>query len=1078
MKNSKKGSGLLDALPDGKAEAVLILDAQGCFLDYLPALDQEFLRQNKNLKGSPLSDSLPTHVGPLFLKALQGVREHRKPQHLEFSTKGEPQKHYEARLLPLNDDKNIIALRDITERVRNKQDLIREKSRLRNYLDSAGSMFIVLKPDYSIALVNRKACEVLGYPMEALLNKNWLPFIRGEKEQKRLKILFDQTFRVKKSLSDYFESPVTSKSGDTRLIRWQNALLKDTSGNPTGLICSGVDISEQRAAETQLLKSEERNRAILQAIPDVILLHDRHGRILRVEESARSPHYFQKEHTEGKYVSDVFPGKAGREMLQKIQESCQSGQTKVLETDLDTDQGKLSYEIRYVCMEDQQVLAVARNTTDTRTTRQGLNLRNRALEAAGNGIIIADASLPDFPIIYCNKAFTEITQYSAEESIGKNCRFLQGPQTDPGKVRQIREALEKGTQCRLELRNYRKDGSLFWNELTITPIRDDKGLLTHFIGVQNDISTRVLEGERKDRIRKILEAITHDKPLEQIAEMIASFLHVYFPQMGIQIALWQPDTKILDTLSSIGLPPVLSRKLRKVDLKKDMGCPCALAVKKGRASVLEDLEKNEASGRFIKTLKSVNIKSCWSFPVLSSEKKVLGTCTFYGTIAAKPETAKQEVVQDATQLTGLAIERYFTRIRLEESNSKLEQYAKNLEKDVAHRTGQVESALQKLMESNLTLQTQIKTTQQAEERALANQELFAAIARNFPKGVIMVFNTLRDYVHLEGEELDRIGLRNWKFLGNPILKTPGFTSEELKRLDKKVQQTLGGQHLSFEIQIKENTYAVNSMPLYVGESPGWALLVLINVTEQKKSEEDLLRALRIEQELNDLKSRFISMASHEFRTPLSAIHSSAILIGKQNTPGLEDKRLRYLRQIKNNVRNLVVILDDFLSLSKLEEGNIEARPDTFDALDLIRSVLEELESNLKVGQHFQETFEMSSLKVYQDPKLLRQILVNLLSNAIKYAPEKTGISIAIEKDATAFSISITDKGMGIPEEEHEQLFNRFFRARNAINIPGTGLGLHLVKLYTELMGGTITFKSTLEKGSTFKLKLPVAFNPI
>ena len=129
-------------------------------------------------------------------------------------------------------------------------------------------------------------------------------------------------------------------------------------------------------------------------------------------------------------------------MLLKIQESCQSGQTKP-GNDLDTDQGKLSYEIRYVCMEDRQVLAVARNTTDTHTTRQGLNLRNRALEAAGNGIIIADAILPDFPIIYCNKAFTEITQYSAEDSIGKNCRFLQGPQTDPEKVKQIREALEK-----------------------------------------------------------------------------------------------------------------------------------------------------------------------------------------------------------------------------------------------------------------------------------------------------------------------------------------------------------------------------------------------------------------------------------------------------------------------------------------------------------------------------------------------------------------------------------------------------------------------------------------------------------
>ncbi len=443
----------------------------------LPSI-RSFSFKTKTSERSPLTDSLPTHVGPLFLKALRGVRENRKPQHLEFSTKGEPERHYEARLLPLNDEKNIIALRDITERVRNRQDLIREKSLLRNYLDSAGSMFIVLKPDYSIALVNRKACEVLGYPMKALLNQNWLPFISGEKEQKRLKILFDQTFRVKKALSDYFESPVISKSGDTRLIRWQNALLKDTSGKPTGLICSGVDISDQRAAETQLLKSEERNRAILAAIPDVILLHDRHGRILRVKESARSLHCFQKERTEGKCVVDVFPGKTGREMLLKIQESCQSGQTKVLETDLDTDQGKLSYEIRYVCMEDRQVLAVARNTTDTHTTRQGLNLRNRALEAAGNGIIIADAILPDFPIIYCNKAFTEITQYSAEDSIGKNCRFLQGPQTDPEKVKQIREALEKGTQCRLELRNYRKDGSLL-NELTITPIRDDMGVLTH-----------------------------------------------------------------------------------------------------------------------------------------------------------------------------------------------------------------------------------------------------------------------------------------------------------------------------------------------------------------------------------------------------------------------------------------------------------------------------------------------------------------------------------------------------------------------------------------------------------------------
>jgi signal transduction histidine kinase len=296
-------------------------------------------------------------------------------------------------------------------------------------------------------------------------------------------------------------------------------------------------------------------------------------------------------------------------------------------------------------------------------------------------------------------------------------------------------------------------------------------------------------------------------------------------------------------------------------------------------------------------------------------------------------------------------------------------------------------------------------------------------------------------------------------------------------LRSKINQTLDGQQLSFELQLDGHTYSVNTTPLPVGEGMGWALLVFSNVTEHKKAEEELLRALRIEQELNDLKSRFISMASHEFRTPLSAIHSSAILIQKQNEPGKEEKRLRYLKQIQNNVRNLVVILDDFLSLSKLEEGRMDCQPEKFDLLDLIRSVLEELESNLKVGQHFFEDFEIASMMVELDPKLMRHILVNLLSNAIKYSPEKSAIFIHIRADENFLNIAVQDEGMGIPKEEHDQLFNRFFRAKNAVNIPGTGLGLHIVKHYTELMGGAIAFKSRLGEGSTFYLKLPISYNP-
>jgi PAS domain S-box-containing protein len=951
------------------------------------------------------------------------------------------------------------------------------QKQLRNYLNSAASMFVVLRPDYKISLVNQKVCDILGYPAEKLLDQNWLTFLGSPKDRKRLKLLFDRTLKGKSKLSDSFETYVLSQKGEKRLIRWQNALLKDADGMNTGLVCSGEDISAQKEAELELVQSEARNRAILEAIPDAILLHDQNGKILSVQESNPTGAIFHPEKLVGQTVTEAFPGGTGHQMLQKIRESCLKEESTILEITADGDQGRQYFEIRFACMENGQVLAVARDITRTNNTQQILDLRNRALEAAGNGILISDARLPDMPIIYSNEAFSRITGYAREEVLGKNCRFLQGADTDREKVRAIREALEKGVTSRVVLRNYRKDGRLFWNELTITPIEDAGGAVTHFIGVQNDVSRLVFEGERKDYTRKILEAITQDRPLKEISEGIADFLGNLEPETGLLISLWHTDKQCLESLASYRLPGPVEEKFKRIPLKKQKRCPCVKAVLTRDTVILEDLNRDTGAIPFRNALKDQGIRSYWSYPILSSERRVLGTCTFFGRKPGKPGKEQLELLKDAIQLTGLAIERYQTRRRIEESNRKLEQYAKNLEKDVAERTREVESTVQKLLETNISLQEQIQTTRQAEERATASQALFGAIARHFPKGVIMVFDKQLKYEHLEGEELERMGLKDWDFTGKSVMDTPELSPSTLMDLRTRINRTLKGKHLSFELQLDENTYSVNSTPLPVGEGMGLALFVLSNVTELKRAEEDLLRALRIEQELNDMKSRFISMASHEFRTPLSAIHSSAILIGKQNEPGYEEKRLRYLKQIQNNVRNLVVILDDFLSLGKLEEGRLECQPEHFDLLDLIRSVLEEMESNLKVGQHFHEDFEITSMQVHLDPKLMRHILVNLLSNAIKYSPENSAIFIHIRADADFLNVSVKDEGMGIPEEEHEQLFNRFFRAKNSVNIPGTGLGLHIVKHYTELMGGSIRFKSSLNEGSTFYLSLPVRFKP-
>jgi signal transduction histidine kinase len=381
--------------------------------------------------------------------------------------------------------------------------------------------------------------------------------------------------------------------------------------------------------------------------------------------------------------------------------------------------------------------------------------------------------------------------------------------------------------------------------------------------------------------------------------------------------------------------------------------------------------------------------------------------------------------------------------------------------------------MQQLLRTNRDLEAQINTTKEAQFKARTNQKLFASIAHNFPRGLIMVVDENQKILHLEGEEVGLLHLDNWDFKNQPVIKLPGLTVRHRDLLKHHILETLNGAHHSFELEFLSQAYTINSTPLSIDHQPCWALLVWSNTTDKKKHEQELVRALEAQQELNDLKSRFMSMASHEFRTPLSAILTSATLIGKQQEPEKEDRRNRYVAQIQNNVRNLVVILDDFLSLSKLDEGEITCNPTSFDLRFLLRTVLEEMEANLKIGQHFLEDCEPGSYRIHQDPKLTRHILLNLLSNAIKYAPENSVIELTMRREDGNIMLSVRDHGIGIPKKEQKQIFNRFFRARNVENIQGTGLGLNIVKQYIELMGGQIHFQSTEGKGSTFEISIPI-----
>jgi PAS domain S-box-containing protein len=252
-----------------------------------------------------------------------------------------------------------------------------------------------------------------------------------------------------------------------------------------------------------------------------------------------------------------------------------------------------------------------------------------------------------------------------------------------------------------------------------------------------------------------------------------------------------------------------------------------------------------------------------------------------------------------------------------------------------------------------------------------------------------------------------------------------------------------------------------------------------NITERKLAEIELRKSLNKEKELNEIRSRFISMASHDLRTPLATILFSTELLlffGKQFSHA---KKEQYLNRIHSQVKNMTQLLDDVLLIGKAEAGKMEFKPVTLNVEQFCREILEEIEL-ITGNKHsfifkYQRECSNGECSIFQiDPKLLRQILTNLLSNAVKYSPEFGTIQLKLicYNEQTIFQIK--DEGIGIPVEDQERLFEVFHRASNVGNISGTGLGMAIIKQAVELHGGSIAFESEVNRGTTFTICIPTS----
>jgi PAS domain S-box-containing protein len=294
----------------------------------------------------------------------------------------------------------------------------------------------------------------------------------------------------------------------------------------------------------------------------------------------------------------------------------------------------------------------------------------------------------------------------------------------------------------------------------------------------------------------------------------------------------------------------------------------------------------------------------------------------------------------------------------------------------------------------------------------------------------------------------RLGVSEVQYLGRKVYA--GFI-HDLTR-EKTAEEKLRDYAAKLEELVEERTHSLKETVLALQEA-----------------KEEVSISLEKEKELGQLKSRFVSMASHEFRTPLSAIQLSAVLIEKYSSQFDNPNITKHINKIKSAISNLTSILNDFLSLEKLEAGKVEPIYTRFDIVKFGEEITEEMQMIAKQNQLIVYQHTGIGSAASSDQALLKNCIINLIGNAIKYSGENTFIEFNTEISEKQLNVTIKDNGIGIPEPDQKHLFEAFFRAHNTGNIPGTGLGLNIVTRYTNLMNGKISFKSQVNKGTSFTL---------
>lgn len=625
-------------------------------------------------------------------------------------------------------------------------------------------------------------------------------------------------------------------------------------------------------------------------------------------------------------------------------------------------------------------------------------LLERAIANARNGIILTDNRHPENPIVYANDAFAELIGYDYDEILGRNCRFLQGPDTDPGDRRRLRRAIERGEGIHLEILNYRKDGSAFWNNLLISPLRDDDGRVTHFVGNQIDVTAR----------REAEAALLRERA-------------------GL-------EGQVLD-------------RTRALAEERDESRAIAETVREPLLVLDDDLIVRWANHAFYTTFRVA--------PAATEGQHLFALGNGQWDIPRLRELLER-VLPEREALDNFEVEHIFPALgrRIMLLNARR----------VRLRDGQ---------EGQILLAMQDVTEQMQSARSLERQSaLTSAILTSLPahiavlsqNGTIIAVNEAWDNFAAAGG----VPIRQGAFIGVNYLDTlrnvGGDDAEDALRSLGGVERVLAREQRSFSLEypcdipgVGQYWFLLQVVPLR--HADGGAVVMHLDITERKQ----------IEQRKDD----FISMASHELKTPVTGLQLGAQVLQRRLTRlGLADEA-HTVERLRGQITRLNRLVEELLDVSRINIGKlaIVASPD--DLASLARETVELLQ--LSAAGHMIALTTPDYLPTLMDRDRITQVLINLIGNAIKFSPEGSAVEVSLAAEGDKAAVRVRDYGSGISPEHQAHIFERFYQAPTAPgqNYPGLGMGLHISSEIVKRHGGRIWVESAVGEGATFRFTLPL-----